>query len=280
MKKAILIFAALLLLAGGGAAIALALRFQRDAAARAHGTPVVPSADRPAEFLKDYVLTERSGAKFDSKSLKGKVHLVNFFFATCPARCPLQTQHIAQIQSQLKARNITADQAMLISITVDPANDTPAVLRDYADKYKADKDQWVFLTGDADYLARVAGEIYQVPYERQTHIERVLLVDKWGRIRGTYRWYDPTDFALLQRELFKLLDETEPPELEAPPREEVPGEKEALEEAELERAIQEGRAVEPSEEEEKNDGDVSQPDGSAPESGAEQFSYLYPPYGG
>lgn len=251
MNKALILFAALLLLAGGGAAIALAVRMQRDAQAQLH-----PSGHNTArvvrtpngEMLRSYELTERSGKKFDSKSLAGKVHVVNLFYATCPARCPLQTQHIAQLQDLLKKKDLTADKVMLLSITVDPANDTPAVLREYANKFKADPDQWLFLTGDFDYLARVAGEIYQVPYKTQTHVERVMLVDKWGQIRGDYRWYDPTDFAILKREMINLVDETEPPKLAAPPHEEVAGEKEAREEEELERAqLEKERANKPAE---------------------------------
>jgi protein SCO1/2 len=238
MNKAILVFASLLLVAGGVAAIALAFRMQRESLPPSHGGDDIVFVPRNSgDFLKSYELTERSGAKFDSMSLDGKVHVVNFFFATCPARCPMQTQHIAQLQALLQRKGIKEDQAMLLSITVDPAQDTPAVLREYADKYKADSKQWLFLTGEAEYLARVAGEIYQVAYKKQTHIERVLLVDKWGQVRGVYRWYDPTDFAVLQREMLELVEEKEKPELKQPPREEVPGEKEAREEEEIERAL-------------------------------------------
>ena len=126
----------------------------------------------------------------------------------------MQTKSIRTLQDLLKEKKITADQALLLSITVDPKQDTPQVLREYADKYGADKDQWLFLTGDPDYLQRVAGEIYQVTYERQTHVERIILVDKWGQIRGLYRWYDPTDFAILQQKLVELIAETEKPPLD------------------------------------------------------------------
>lgn len=240
MKKAVVLFAALLLLAGGAAAIGFAIRMQRDAEfARKNlirdsiKTPISTSR----ENLTSFELTERSGAKFDSKSLAGKVQVVNFFYATCPARCPMQTQHIGQIQSLLKEKGIDESKLMLLSITVDPANDTPAVLREYAERYKADPKQWLFLTGDIDYLSRVAVEIYQVPYKMQTHVERVLLIDKWGRIRGDYRWYDPTDFAILKREMLKLVEETEPPPLTPKPVEEVAGAKEAREEEAEERAL-------------------------------------------
>lgn len=239
MKKAMLIFAALLLLASGGAVIALAIKMQRNEAARTKAKPVYRTPIVSSDPLKNYELIERSGKTFDSKSLDGKVHLVNFFFATCPGRCPMQTAAVAQLQTMLRKKELTKEDVMLISITVDPDNDTPQALREYADKYKADRDQWVFLTGNEDYLTRVAGEIYQVPYKKLTHVERLVLVDKWGRIRGDYRWYDPTDFANLQSDIVKLAKETEKPELATPPREEVPGEKEAREEMEAERRLQE-----------------------------------------
>jgi protein SCO1 len=237
MKKAILTFAALMLLASGGAVIALAIKMQQNAARRSTQKPIYRTPVVSSDPLKSYELIERSGATFDSKSLEGKVHLVNFFFATCPGRCPMQTAAVAQLQSMLRQKGLTKEQVMLVSITVDPDNDTPAALREYADKYKADRDQWMFLTGNEDYLARVAGEIYQVPYKKLTHVERLVLVDKWGQIRGDYRWYDPTDFANLQAEIVKLTTETEKPSLQPPPREEVPGEKEAREEMEEERKL-------------------------------------------
>lgn len=247
MNKAIVFFAALMLLAGGAAAVGLAVRMQRESEAKNH--PVARDTARaattgPRADLTSYELTERSGAKFDSKSLAGKVQVVNFFFATCPARCPMQTQHIGQLQTLLKQKGIDESKLMLLSITVDPANDTPQALREYAERYKADPKQWLFLTGDFDYLSRVAVEIYQVPYNTQTHVERILLIDKWGRIRGDYRWYDPTDFAILQREMLKLVEETEPPPLKPKPVEEVAGMKEALEEeAEAQAYLEKQRAL-------------------------------------
>jgi cytochrome oxidase Cu insertion factor (SCO1/SenC/PrrC family) len=247
MNRAFAIFTAFLLLAGGSAAIGLAVRLQRAAEDKNHPrgqverrVPKISSA----ENLTSYELTERSGGKFDSKTLAGKVHVVNFFYATCPARCPMQTQHMAQLQALLNQKGIDASKAMLVSITVDPANDTAAVLREYADRYKADSKQWVFLTGDLDYMSRVAVEIYQTAYKAQVHSEKVLLVDKWGRIRGDYRWYDPTDFAVLKREMLKLVEETEPPPLEPEPVEEVAGAKEAREEEAEERALYEKQKAE------------------------------------
>lgn len=254
MNKALLLFAALLLLAGGASAIGLAIRMQRDAARKTEriGRETVHAPPKTsAENLTSFELTERSGAKFDSQSLAGKVQVANFFYATCPARCPMQTQHIAQLQSMLKAKGIDESKLMLLSFTVDPENDTPDALREYAGRYKADSKQWMFLTGYADYLSRVAVEIYQVPYETKTHNEKVILLDKWGRIRGRYRWYDPTDFAILQREMLKLVDETEPPPLEPPAVEEVAGAKEAREEEAEEQAYlkkqqeEQKRAAEP-----------------------------------
>jgi protein SCO1/2 len=237
MKKAFLTFAGLLLLAGGGAVLALAIKMQQTEARKSTPRPIYRTPVVSSNPLDRYELVERSGAIFDSRSLEGKVHLVNFFFATCPGRCPMQTAAVAQVQSMLRQKGLSKEQVMLISITVDPENDTPAALREYAGKYKADRDQWMFLTGNEDYLARVAGEIYQVPYKKLTHVERLVLVDKWGQIRGDFRWYDPTDFANLQAEILKLVAETEKPTLQPPPREEVPGEKEAREEMEQERKL-------------------------------------------
>ena len=100
---------------------------------------------------------------------------------------------------------------VFLSITCDPANDTPVALALYAQEFAADSDQWLFLTGDLPYLKRVGAEMYFLPVDVGTHSELFVVVDKWGQIRKRFSWKDPQDVADLKKFLTELLAETDRP---------------------------------------------------------------------
>ena len=138
--------------------------------------------------LPDFKLTERSGQPFDSASLKGKVWVADFFFASCPGICPMLTARMAAVHQEF-ARE---DRVRFVSITTDPVADTPAALRDYATRFKADA-RWSFLTGDKTYIWNLCQTGFKLSVvespagpEPITHSSRLVLVDKTGTVRGTY----------------------------------------------------------------------------------------------
>src|SRR3569833_736570 len=84
---------------------------------------------------------------------KGKIVAINFIYSHCEFSCPLETARLAQVKSLLGAR--VGKDIFLYSITIDPDHDTPAVLKEYANKFHAGAG-WTFLTGkkqDIDLLA-------------------------------------------------------------------------------------------------------------------------------
>jgi protein SCO1/2 len=97
----------------------------------------------------EYTLIDQSGQPFSSSELAGKVVVTNFVFTTCTDICPLLTGTMTQIQSGLKQAKLFGNKAVLVSISVDPENDTPAALTAYAEQFGADTSGWRFLTGDA-----------------------------------------------------------------------------------------------------------------------------------
>lgn len=178
--------------------------YGRMNAARAAERQATVAATEPAvdQIIQPFQLTERSGQTFDSAELKGQVWVASFFFANCPGACLKMNNAIAALQSEL------ADQPVrFVSITVDPANDTPERLREYAQHYQADASRWVFLTGEMDAIRDLAVEQFKVPFAQATHSERLMLVDRQGRVRGTYRGTDATQITLLKRKLSELLKE-------------------------------------------------------------------------
>jgi len=114
--------------------------------------------ERPLEQLgdfgsvPDFTLVERSERRVTRNDLLGRVWVVNFFYATCPNTCPLQSAKMARLQQDF------ADEPdmRLVSISVDPKHDSPDVLRAYAQRFGAASERWLFLTGDKAAIYRLA----------------------------------------------------------------------------------------------------------------------------
>lgn len=211
LKLAIWSFSVLLLTAGL-LLVVTALSMYRRAESEPFQSELI--AEQPvamaapaADWLTEYTLTERSGREFASSELKGQVHVVNFFFASCPSYCRMQTMEVQKLAAEFGPQGVK-----FLSVTVDPERDTAAELARYADLFNADPNHWLFLTGDLLMLRRVGAEMYQLPVDKQMHTEHLVVVDRWGKIRGRIRWKDnPTELASMKKLLSDLLVETEPP---------------------------------------------------------------------
>ena len=94
--------------------------------------------------VPQFSLTERSGHPINRDDLQGKVWVANFIYTKCTETCPTQSLQLARLQDDFAdARDLR-----FVSITVDPKNDTREVLTEYAGRYGADRERWLFLTGD------------------------------------------------------------------------------------------------------------------------------------
>src|SRR6056297_1313507 len=155
--------------------------------------PPPPQLDPGDDWLQSFELTERSGEKVASEGLTGQPYVVSFFFSTCPSICIMQNQKLQELQETFAGRGVR-----FLSITVDPDNDTPEALQEYAARFGADPDQWLFLTGDLNYIRRVGEEMYQVPVGKAAHTERLILVNPAGEIDGLYSWSIPRSFKRLK----------------------------------------------------------------------------------
>jgi protein SCO1/2 len=130
-----------------------------------------------------FVLTDQDGQPFDSKELNGKVWVADFVFTSCSGMCPLMTEQLREFQNKTNGIN-------MVSFSVDPETDTPAVLKDYANKNKADLSRWHFLTGSKETMWNISngmklavgpGDDHQI-----MHSSHFLLVDQSGHVRGIY----------------------------------------------------------------------------------------------
>jgi len=114
--------------------------------------------DRPLDQLgnfgvvPEFTLTERSERRVSRNDLLGRVWVVHFFYASCLDTCPLQSAEMATLQRDLAD---TPD-VRLVSISIDPDHDTPEILQAYAQRFGADPERWLFLTGDKAAIVRFA----------------------------------------------------------------------------------------------------------------------------
>jgi protein SCO1/2 len=154
------------------------------------------AAEKPSRLAviqkaPEFTLTDQSGAKFSSADLKGKVYLVSFVFTTCNGSCPATTHRMEQIQEGLKEKGLLkVSKVRLLSITLDPARDTPEVLRGYMKLYDADPASWRFLTGKPEEVNKVIGAwgMWAKPAAngQLDHPSRIFLVDRKGQVREIY----------------------------------------------------------------------------------------------
>jgi protein SCO1 len=167
--------------------------------------PSVVSEDAPAlapdGWMSEFELTERSGKTVTSDDLKGKPYVVSFFFTTCPSICVQQNQKVQELQSAFEGKDVR-----FVSISVDPETDDPEKLREYAARFKADPDQWLFMTGDLTYIRRVGAEVFRLAVDEKFHTEKFILVGADGAIVGYYSWPEKLQYQKLQADIRKLLD--------------------------------------------------------------------------
>lgn len=164
----------------------------------------LPAAERvePGAPAKPFALTDQQGKPFDSASLAGKVWLGAIFFANCPGPCFRENQAIADILREIDDPDFVA-----VSLTCDPDNDTPDVLRRYADRFEANPERWKFLTGDIAVIKDVANSSFFLPAEVGVHSERGVVFDRQGRLRGSYHLLQPDRVDLLKKLIREVLAE-------------------------------------------------------------------------
>lgn len=161
-----------------------------------------PDYTPPQQPLTEFEFRDQLNKPFSSKDLEGKVWMGSFFFASCPTICRQQNAEIAKIH-----RRFIDDDVMIVNITVDPEQDTPVVLLQYAELYDADHDRWKFLTTEKGlpYVRKVGSDILSLAAAEQTHSSSVVLFNKQGEQQGAYKITDSQEFTRLVMKVEELL---------------------------------------------------------------------------
>lgn len=159
--------------------------------------------------IPEFSFLNQDSLPFTQENLRGKVYVADFIFTRCPDICLSMTSELVRVHEKLRSQ---AD-FMIISHTVDPEHDTPHVLRRYAIQYGIDTQKgWNFLTGDKEKIYNLAACGYFIaakPAEPQkinfVHSDKLVLVDRNGRIRGYYSGTNREDVDRLITEALILL---------------------------------------------------------------------------
>ncbi|MEQ3662091.1 MAG: SCO family protein [Flavobacterium sp.] len=133
-----------------------------------------------------FSLINQDNKTISDKDFLGKVYVVEFFFSTCPTICPKMNQNMLQIQKQF----LSNDDFGIVSITINPENDTYNVLKSHADHLGVAHENWHMLTGDKKYIYEIANEGFNLYASQDNkakggfeHSGFFALIDKKGNIR-------------------------------------------------------------------------------------------------
>ncbi len=151
---------------------------------------VVATADRSVadlpviSQLPDLEFEERSGRTVTRDDLLGRVLVLDFFFTECPTACPAMSKRMGELYRAFEG----SDDVRLVSVTVDPENDTPERLEEYARSLGVTDDRWWFLRGPIDEIVELSekGLLLAASDLPLGHSTRLVLIDRNGQIRGYY----------------------------------------------------------------------------------------------
>jgi protein SCO1/2 len=133
-----------------------------------------------------FELLNQDNLKISDETYKGKVYVLEFFFSTCPSICPKMNQSMLQIEKTFFGNPNFG----IVSITIDPEHDTPAVLKEHRELLGVKSSNWNFLTGDKTYIFDLSNKGFNL-YAGQNnkaqggfeHSGLFALIDKNGNIR-------------------------------------------------------------------------------------------------
>lgn len=158
--------------------------------------------------IADFKLNDQNGNTVTNHTFKDKIYVANFFFCRCGSICPKMTNYILLLQNEFKDENGIA----FLSHTVDPENDSVAVLKQYAEQHHIDSNKWHLLTGSREELYDLSKRSYYLGVANDSpdnfeHSEKLVLVDNHRVIRGYYNGTDSLEVDKLKHDIKILLNE-------------------------------------------------------------------------
>ena len=138
----------------------------------------------------DFSLVNHLGTRTRLRAFRGRVVLLTFVYANCPGACPHVTGKLLALHRELKQQPGGQPPVQLLSVSVDPENDTPATLAAFARRLKVHDRSWLFLTSSEAEVQPVldAYDLWRkkLPNGLVDHVMRVYLIDRQGAVREIY----------------------------------------------------------------------------------------------
>jgi protein SCO1/2 len=148
----------------------------------------------PGQKVQPFSFVNQDGKTITNADVDGKVYVVEYFFTTCKGICPKMNENMNLVYRAYKGNK----DFMILSHSVDPVHDTVEAMKAYSQRFEADANQWMFLTGDKKKLYDMARYSYLISAQDDTtglsvdqdfiHDNHFLLVDRTGHLRG--KFYD------------------------------------------------------------------------------------------
>jgi cytochrome oxidase Cu insertion factor (SCO1/SenC/PrrC family) len=162
-----------------------------------------------AKYFPNLVLLTQDNkpVRFYDDLLKGKVVLINFLFTTCKGVCSPMTANLAKVQKYLGER--VGREVVMISVSVDPLTDTPAVLKKYADSFKT-QPGWYFLTGEKKNVDWVLYKLGGYVEDREKHTSVLIIGNEaTGEWMKVHAMANPSEIASAVTKLLAGKKETD-----------------------------------------------------------------------
>ncbi|MGF7217594.1 protein SCO1/2 [Spirosoma lacussanchae] len=166
--------------------------------------------DSVYQTIPDFAFVSQYGDTVTAKAVANKIYVADFFFTSCPTICPKMKVQLKRVYETFKGN----PDVMLLSHTIDPAHDSVAVLREFADNLGVSGRQWLFVTGDRETIYDIGQNSYMVTAQQDSsapggvvHSGAFILVDKQRRIRGIYDGTTQEGVDKLMNDINRLLAE-------------------------------------------------------------------------
>lgn len=197
------------------------------------------AVDLPRKYLLDTVITRVDNGKMITDSIwhttanirlqnqlgntvslydkPGKIIVADFFFTGCRSICPRLTANMSKLQQSFIRggdirKKVDTSIVQFISFSIDPLRDSVPVLKDYADRFHVNHDNWWMLTGSRDSIYKFAFEELKVDKFSEepvspdfVHTSRFVLIDKAYKVRGYYNALDSVSLSKLARDIGLLM---------------------------------------------------------------------------
>ncbi len=160
--------------------------------------------------IPDFKFVSQNGDTITAQNFKDKIYVADFFFTTCPTICPVMKKQMLKVYEKIKGQNDVA----ILSHTIDPDHDTPAVLKEYATDLGVTGNQWLFVTGNREKIYEIGEKKYLVVAGADStapggyiHSGAFVLVDKEKHVRGMYNGTDDEATKRLIADIERLQEE-------------------------------------------------------------------------